>query len=79
MQQQATVILTEHDLKTMEDMFDAGSIAYVISTNNLYIKSMAGWITVSVSLLVFTNHTCDTCDTSDANNSITNLCHLISF
>lgn len=46
---QANVILTEHDLETMGDIFDAGSIAYVISTNNLFIKSLTGWINIPVS------------------------------
>ena len=43
------MILTEHDLETMGDIFDAGSIAYVISTNNLFIKSLTGWINIPVS------------------------------
>ncbi|XP_066917641.1 collagen alpha-1(XV) chain-like [Clytia hemisphaerica] len=30
----------------MEDMFGVGSLAFVISTNNLFIKSLKGWISI---------------------------------
>jgi len=43
------VILTEQDLIVMEDMFGVGSMAFVMSTNNLFIKSPKGWLEIPVN------------------------------